>query len=95
MTLQKTHDIMENELRCVQRASVNGCDRDCGHCELLMDTDEIVQAYGLVIKSLEAWIVCINEIVDFYHKFAKEKDYEKAKVVEDCIGIFAKHFRRI
>lgn len=53
MNLRRVHNIMENELRCVQRASVNGCDRDCGHCELLMNTDEIMQAYGKVIKTLE------------------------------------------
>ena len=53
MTIQRCHDVMENELRCVQRASVNACDRDCEHCELLMDTNEIVQAYGKVIKLLE------------------------------------------
>lgn len=56
MDLIKTHEIMENELRCVQRASVNACDRDCGHCDLLMDTGEIIQAYGMVIKILEEQI---------------------------------------
>ncbi len=55
MDLIKTHEIMENELRCVQRASVNACDRDCKHCDLLMDTDEIIQAYGMVITMLESW----------------------------------------
>ena len=53
MNRYKAHDIMENELRCVQRASVNACDRDCAHCELLRDTTDIVQAYGYVIKMLE------------------------------------------
>ena len=53
MSKKEVHDIMENELRCVQRASVNGCDRDCGSCVLLMDTNEIIQAYGKVIKLLE------------------------------------------
>ena len=56
MDLIKAHEIMENELRCVQRASVNACDRDCGHCDLLIDTSEIVQAYGMVIKILEEQI---------------------------------------
>ncbi len=56
MDLIKAHKIMENELRCVQRASVNACDRDCKHCDLLMDTNEIIQAYGIVIKILEEQI---------------------------------------
>ena len=53
MTTQRLHDIMENELRCVKRASVNGCDRDCGECDLLMDTDELIEAYVKVIKMTE------------------------------------------
>jgi len=56
MDLIKAHEIMENELRCVQRASVNACDRDCKYCDLLMDTGEIIQAYGMVIKILEEQI---------------------------------------
>ena len=53
MTIQRIHDIMENELRCVQRAAVNACDRNCKECDLLMDTDEIIQAYNDVLKILE------------------------------------------
>ena len=49
----RTHDIMENELRCVQRASCGGCDRECGECSLLMDDKEIIKAYGYVIRMLE------------------------------------------
>ena len=63
MDLIKTHEIMENELRCVQRASVNACDRDCGHCDLLMDTGEIIQAYGMVIKMLESWSSFVGRFI--------------------------------
>lgn len=56
MTTQRIHDIMENELRCVQRASVNACDRNCKECNLLMDTDEIIQAYNEIIKIIERMI---------------------------------------
>lgn len=49
----RTHDIMENELRCVQTASCGGCDRECGECSLLMDDKEIIKAYGYVIRMLE------------------------------------------
>ena len=44
--------IMENELKCVQRAAANACDRNCGECDLLMDTDKIIQAYSYVITLL-------------------------------------------
>lgn len=53
MTIQRIHDIMENELQCVQRNELKECDRDCGKCDLLMDTDEIIQAYNDVLKILE------------------------------------------
>lgn len=63
MDLIKAHEIMENELRCVQRASVNVCDRDCRHCDLLMDTDEIIQAYEMVIKMLESWSSFVGRFI--------------------------------
>ena len=53
MTTYKAKEIMENELRCVQTASINRCDRNCGICPLLRDTDEIIKAYSFVIKLLE------------------------------------------
>lgn len=49
----EAHEVMENELRCVQRAAANCCDRNCGQCPLLMDTGKIIGAYGYVIKMLE------------------------------------------
>ena len=45
--------IMENELKCVQRAAANACDRNCSACNLLMNTDKIIQAYSYVITLLE------------------------------------------
>lgn len=53
MDNQEVHAIMENELRCVQTASTNCCDRDCAKCPLVMDTDKIIKAYGIVIRMLE------------------------------------------
>lgn len=47
--------IMETELKCVQRAAANVCDRNCGECDLLMDTNKIIQAYSYVITLLEVW----------------------------------------
>lgn len=44
-----TVEILENELRCVQRASTKRCDRECENCDLLMDTDDIAKAYITVM----------------------------------------------
>lgn len=41
--------VIETELRCVQ----SNCDRDCAKCELVMDQNEIVNAYKQVIEMLE------------------------------------------
>lgn len=46
-------DILLNEMECVQRASDDECDRDCIKCNLLRDTDKILQAYRMAIKALE------------------------------------------
>ena len=53
MTNKQAAELMENELRCVQRASSNRCDRDCARCDLLKPTEDIVTAYGSAIKALE------------------------------------------
>ena len=53
MTVNEVRDIMENELRCVQIASTNKCNRDCANCPIVMDTGKIIAAYGYVIKMLE------------------------------------------
>ena len=51
MNREQVHDLMENELRCVQRG--NYCDRDCAKCPLVKDDKELIEAYGYVIKALE------------------------------------------
>ena len=51
MTREQVHDLIENELRCVQRG--NYCDRDCAKCPLVKDDKELIEAYGYVIKALE------------------------------------------
>lgn len=91
MDLIKTHEIMENELRCVQRASVNACDRDCGHCDLLMDTGEIIQAYGKVIQLLGDLYSCRNKIMDLYIECMKERNPDKMVAVNYCLFILSEY----
>lgn len=43
--------IIENEKECVQ----SDCDRDCSKCELVKEESEIVGAFDLAIRSLQAW----------------------------------------
>ena len=53
MSRDEVIDILLNEMECVQRASDDECNRDCAKCDLLRDTDEILQAYRISIKALE------------------------------------------
>ena len=71
MTREQVHDLMENELRCVQRG--NYCDRDCAKCPLVKDDKELIEAYGYVIKELE------QEPIDYKTQY--ENYLKKSKVV--------------
>ena len=51
MDIKEVHDIMENEFRCVERAAY--CNRDCKNCDLVMDSNKIIEAYKFVINMLE------------------------------------------
>lgn len=61
MTRKEVRDLMENELRCIQRAGTSSCDRDCGKCPLVREDTELIQAYGYVIKMLETDWTLVSE----------------------------------
>lgn len=66
--------IMETELKCVQRAAANVCNRNCGECDLLMDTDKIIQAYSYVITLLEVWDGLFKSYEELTDKFNKQME---------------------
>ena len=51
MSITRVLEIMENEMECVRRADT--CGRDCGKCDLVMDTNELLEAYELAVWALE------------------------------------------
>ena len=53
MTRQRAIDILSNELKCIERNDGVNCDRKCESCDLVMDADEIKDAYNFAIKILE------------------------------------------
>lgn len=53
MTRQRAIDILSNELKCVERNDDVNCDRKCESCDLVMDADEIKDAYNFAIKILQ------------------------------------------
>lgn len=51
MTIKEALEYMENEIRCIQRSK--WCDRDCAKCELVKEDEPLIEAYGIVIDTLE------------------------------------------
>lgn len=50
MTIEKAMNIIQTERTCVLRANI--CNRDCGKCELVMETLDIIEAYDIAIDAL-------------------------------------------
>lgn len=49
----KVIDVIKTERECVWRASHDECVRDCVNCDLLLDAEDILEAYDKLIKILE------------------------------------------
>ena len=50
MTLNEVIKVIETERECVARQQ---CDRDCGKCDLVMETEDILAAYEYVLDMLK------------------------------------------
>lgn len=53
MTPQEAREIILTEWECVDRQDTPKCDRDCRHCDLVMDTELVREAYRMATKALE------------------------------------------
>lgn len=53
MSINEVIDVLETEMRCVRRASKGACDRDCGHCDLVLPDGQILDAYAIAIIKLK------------------------------------------
>lgn len=65
MQMQRVVDILRTEKECVERQGTPKCpNRECGKCDLLLPTEEVLQAYTLAIGCIEGiltepcWIPC-------------------------------------
>lgn len=56
MTNKTAHEYMENEIRCIQRASNGICSRNCGKCDLVKDDKLLIESYGVAVLSIEKQI---------------------------------------
>ena len=93
MTREQVHDLMENELRCVQRG--NYCDRDCAKCPLVKDDKELIEAYGYVIKALEQEPILDKVIAEIMDTGAYEQEVngntEFLKGINYCLSVIDKY----
>lgn len=55
MELNRIEQIMRNERLCMfaRASTINSCNRDCANCDLLLPTNEILEAYDCVIKIID------------------------------------------
>lgn len=51
MTKDRALELLKIERECVLR-NENGCDRNCANCDLVQDTDELLEMYEFVLKIL-------------------------------------------
>lgn len=50
ITIDMMLSVMRNERECITRQE---CDRDCGKCDLVMDSETILAVYDAIIERLE------------------------------------------
>lgn len=91
MTREKVHDLMEDELRCVQRG--NYCDRDCAKCPLVKEDKELIEAYGYVIKALEQEPILdkIRAEIEEHAKINQNLNTDRARALCWCLNVIDKY----
>ena len=53
MKLNRILQIMKTEYRCIKRNETNSCDRKCEKCDLVLPTNDLLDAYEEIIVALE------------------------------------------
>lgn len=92
MTVEEAKSYMENEIRCIQRASY--CDRDCAKCNLVKEEKPLLEAYGVAIQSFEEIqqyraIGTVSEFRELMEKATAKKpifkfEYDDGTMFYDC-----------
>lgn len=52
MTKWEAVGVLKFEKACVLRQDTPRCDRDCGKCDLLLPTEDVLQAYDMAVEVL-------------------------------------------
>lgn len=78
MEIQRAIELLKIERECINRNNQpfgKNCNRECSKCDLVQNTDELIEMYDWVIEYLERENK-IQQLVDFFDNFDKEQKYE-------------------
>lgn len=73
MTENEAKAYMEDEIRCIQRASY--CDRDCAKCPLVKEETPLLEAFGVAITALEE--------IQAYRAIGTVEECKNSKIIAD------------
>lgn len=82
MTNTEAINILENEIKCVERA--NHCDRNCANCNLILEDFDILEAYEKAIHSLKYNTNHRKAYKRFKNKYVNLKRIIKRALNEIC-----------
>jgi hypothetical protein len=80
-------EVLRKEIECVKRADAGECNRDCARCELVMDSERIIEAYRNAIYAIKRTTITVEvsvsdmpEVTNKLEKYiARHKKITKAK----------------
>lgn len=50
MTVHRVLELLRIELECIKRNNGSSCDRNCGQCDLVQDSQELIDCYKTAIQ---------------------------------------------
>lgn len=82
MEIERAIELMKNEKACVLRQDSPECNRDscgCQCCDLVVETDEILEAYDLIIELASLGAAFIDTMVEFLvnHGFESVEEFQE------------------
>ncbi|MCQ2270989.1 MAG: hypothetical protein MJZ52_07175 [Bacteroidales bacterium] len=70
--------VIKTEMECVSRQP-NGCDRDCGHCDLVLQDKTILDGYNTALEALQE-LKTLQKAFELACEFISNDDY----CVDNC-----------
>ena len=80
MTENEAKEYMENEVKCIKKAS--HCDRDCLNCELVKEEEPLIESYDMAIQALEKQSM-VNEILHELREYSAIGTIEEFKALKE------------